>query len=258
MDGRDDATAFLPLDSKIGGQSRDGHPTVGQYLTRDQARHIYKKVGTGEIINVNMVKHEIEQEKQLNQMDDDSGNVNPYRELVVNNAEKIEMQKSQMEQWSILSNLLSYVQHSKFNSMSHALNIKPVNRYKMKLNYSLTSSEKEFREVNFGVNSQYLQAEYLDVYEGIQSDIVSSSRFDENSDISMTYLCKIEQEESQNKLKAEESFPISENGYTLGRLLDGTKCQLLLDTGASKSFMSKSFYMHCKSLHTLLKFAAIM
>ena len=100
--------------------------------------------------------------------------------------------------------------------------------------------------------------QYLDVYEGIQSDIVSSNRFDENSDISMTYLGKIGQEESQNKLKAEESFAISENGYTLGRLLDGMKCQLLLDTGASKSFMSKSFYMHCKSLHTLPKFAAMM
>ena len=47
-----------------------------------------------------------------------------------------------------------------------------------------------------------------------------------------------------------------ENGYTLGRLLDGTKCQLLLDTGASKSFMSKSFYMWCKSLHTLPKFVS--
>ena len=74
----------------------------------------------------------------------------------------------------------------------------------------------------------------------------------------MTYLGKIGQEESQSKLKAEESFPISENGYTLGRLLDGTKCQLLLDTGASKSFMSKSFYINCKSLHTLPKFAATM
>ena len=189
-------------------------------------------------------------------MDDDSGEVNLYRELVVNNAEKIEMQKSQMEQWSILSNSLNYVQHSKFNSMSHSLNIKPVNRYKMKLNDSFSLSEKEFREVDFGANSQYLQAEYLDVYEGIQSDIVSSSRFDENSDINTTYLGKIGHEESQNKLKAEESFPISDNGYTLGRLLDGMKCQLLLGTGASKSFMSKSFYMHCKLLHTLLEFDA--
>ena len=65
MNGRDEATTLLPLDSRIGGQSRDSHPMVGQYLTRDHARHIYKKVETGEIINVYTVKHEIEQEKQL-------------------------------------------------------------------------------------------------------------------------------------------------------------------------------------------------
>ena len=102
---------------------------------------------------------------------------------------------------------------------------------------------KEFRELDFGTVPQNLQEEYLEVYEGIQSDIVSSNRFDENSDISTTYLGKIESKESQDKLKAEESFPISEIGYTLGRLLDDTKCQLLLDTCASKSFVSKSFYM---------------
>ena len=79
-----------------------------------------------------------------------------------------------------------------------------------------------------------------------------------NSDISTTYLNRVEHRESQDKLKAKESFPISENRYTLGRLLDGMKCQLLLDMGTSKSFMSKSFYMHCKSLHTLPKFAATM
>ena len=98
----------------------------------------------------------------------------------------------------------------------------------------------------------------MDVYEGIQSDIVSSSRFDENPDISTTYLGKIEHKEGQDKLKAKESFPISENGYTLGRLLNGAKCQLLLDMGAKKFFMLKSFYMQCKSLHTLPKFATTM
>ena len=29
-----------------------------------------------------------------------------------------------------------------------------------------------------------------------------------------------------------------------------------LDTGASKSFMSKSFYLRCKTLHTLPKFGS--
>ena len=108
-----------------------------------------------------------------------------------------------MEQWSILSNLLNYVQHSKFNSMSHSLSVKPVNRYKTKPN-----EEREFREVDFGTVLQSLQDEYLDVYEGIQSDIVNSSRFDENSDISTTYLGRTGHKESQDKLKAEESFPI--------------------------------------------------
>ena len=228
MNGRNDTATFLPLDFRIGGQNRENHPMVGQYLTRDQARYIYKKVETGGMINTDMVQQEIEQEKQLSRMDDDSGEVNPYRELVVNNAGKVEMPKTQMEQWSILSNLLNYVQHSKFNSMNHSLSVKPVNRYKTKSN-----EEREFREVDFGTVLQSLQHEYLDVYEGIQSDIVSSSRFDEKSDVSMTYLGRKGHKESQDKLKAEESFPISENGYTLGRLLDGMKCQLLLDTGAS-------------------------
>ena len=184
-------------------------------------------------------------------MDDKNGEINPYREPIVNNVEKIESPMTQMEQWSILSNMLNYVQHSKLNSIKHSLSVKPVNRYKIK-----PDEGKEFREVDFGTIPENLQKEYLDIYEGIQSDIVSSSRFDENSDISTTYLGGVGYRESQDKLKAEESFPISENGYTLGRLLDGMKCQLLLDMGASKSFMSKSFYMHCKSLHTLPKFPA--
>ena len=43
-------------------------------------------------------------------------------------------------------------------------------------------------------------------------------------------------------------------GTHQGKLLDGTECQLLLDTGASKLFISKLFYMQCKSLHSLPKF----
>ena len=68
----------------------------------------------------------------------------------------------QMEQWSILSNILNYVQHSKFNAMNHSLNVRPVNRYKVK-----PDTGKEYRELGFGTVPQNLQEEYLDVYEGI-------------------------------------------------------------------------------------------
>ena len=42
----------------------------------------------------------------------------------------------------------------------------------------------------------------------------------------------------------EETFPITEQWYTVGMLLDGIECQILLDMAASKSFMSKSHYLH--------------
>ena len=59
-----------------------------------------------------MIEQEVEQERQLDKMDDTSGEINPYKKLIVNNAEKIEPLMTQMEQWSILSNVLNYVQHS--------------------------------------------------------------------------------------------------------------------------------------------------
>ena len=55
MNSRDGTTAFLPLDSRIGGQSRESYFTVGQFLTREQMNYIYKKVETGEI-NTDMIK----------------------------------------------------------------------------------------------------------------------------------------------------------------------------------------------------------
>ena len=250
MNSSDDTTTFLLLDSRIGGWNKDSS-TVGQYLTRNQTKYIYKKVATGEMINTKTIQKEIEQEKQLGRIDDTSRETNPYKELIVNNAEKIESLMMQMEQWSILSNVLNYVQHNRFNSMNHTLNVKAMKRYKFKPDVN-----REFKELDFGATPQKLQEEYIDIYEGIHSDIVSSNRFDENSDISTTYLGKIENRGNQDKLKGEKSFPILKNGYTLGRLLDGMKCQLLLAKGVSKSFMSKSFYMQCKSLHTLPKFAS--
>ena len=97
-------------------------------------------------------------------------------------------------------------------------------------------------ELDFDVTPNILQEEYLDVYEGIQSEVVNTMRFDENSNLSTAYLGRLDRAKSE-KFEAEESFPITEQGYTLGKLLDGTECQLLLDTGASKLFMSKSYYM---------------
>ena len=158
---------------------------------------------------------------------------------------------TQMEQWSILSNILNYIQHNRHHIVNHTLNTKTVN--KMAGINPRTQGRKENGRARFWEHTTQIMQKYLDVYKGIQSEIVNTMRLNENSDFSMTYLGKSDKRRN-DKLKVKESFPISEHGYTSGKLLDGTECQLLLDTGTSKLFMSKSFYMQCKSPHSLPKF----
>ena len=88
MNSMDGTTAFLPLDSKIGGQVSCDRPNVGQFVTREQANYVYKNVEAGEIINADTIQQEIEQEEQLNRIDNMNREINPYQELIVNNAEK--------------------------------------------------------------------------------------------------------------------------------------------------------------------------
>ena len=71
----------------------------------------------------------------------------------------------------------------------------------------------------------------------------------------MTYLGRTDISRSST-IKAEEKFPISDQRYMVGKLLDVTEYQILLDTEESKSLMSKSHYLQCISLHSLPTFAS--
>ena len=84
-------------------------------------------------------------------------------------------------------------------------------------------------ELDFADMPQKLKEEYLDIYDGIQSEILRTTRFDENSDLTTTHLGRVDTIRT-SKIKVEETFPISEQGYTVGKLLGGTECQTLLDT----------------------------
>ena len=95
------------------------------------------------------------------------------------------------------------------------------------------------------------------MYEGNQSKVINTTRFDKNSDLSTTYLGRIDTTRV-SKIKAEEKLPISQQQYVIGKLLDGTEYQILLDTRASKSFVSKSHYLWCKSLHSLPRVSSKM
>ena len=124
-----------------------------------------------------------------------------------------------------------------------------------KIYVNFTEKDRQILELDFGDTPERLKGDYLDIYKGILSEVISTTRFDDNSDLSMTYSGRVDTTIA-SKIKAEEKFPILEQGYMVGKLLDGSEYQILLDTGASKLFMSKPHYLRCKSLPSLPKFAS--
>ena len=163
----------------------------------------------------------------------------------------------QMEQWSILNDNIVYVR-SEDSDVMNGINIKPIDYREHKRMYRKMGKEGGERlDIDFRESPEIMKSRYMDVYDDVYAEVVMTSRFDENVDLSMTYLGRINMKREE-VMKAEESFPISEQGFVMGKLMNGVECQILLDMGASKLYMSKSYYLRCKSLHNLPKFASKM
>ena len=90
----------------------------------DQARHVYKKTESGSIINIDTIKQEIDQD--VDKIDDTNGKISPYHEIIVNKAERDDTIITQMEQWSILSNVVNYIQYNRHPKDFYNLDIRTV------------------------------------------------------------------------------------------------------------------------------------
>ena len=110
------------------------------------------------------------------------------------------------------------------------------------LYFKWKGEERETLDIDFGLYSDVFKSKYLDVYEDVYAEMIYANKFNENSDLSMMYLGQTKMTRD-TKIKAEERFPITDQGFASEKLLDGTDCQTLLDTGATKSYMSKSYYL---------------
>ena len=185
-----------------------------------------------------------------------ANNVNQYEKALLSDR-NARRSNSQMEQWSILSDNIVYVK-SKDSDIMNGINIRPIDYREHKRMYRKMDKEGGERiDIDFGESPEFMKSRYMDVYDNVYAEVVTTSRFDENVDLSTTYLGRIDMKREE-VMKAEESFPISEQGFVMGKLMNGEECQILLDTGASKLYMSKSYYLRCKSLHNLPKFASKM
>ena len=248
MKGRNGSTSFLPIKKKGGFQVKIQSES---HLTKEQAKQVYDKIELGEEVKITKI---IQQNtsilpKQVTARKD----VNHYEKALLSDRNMIKS-NSQMEQCSILSNNV-YVK-SEDNDIMNGIDIKLIDYRDHKRMYrKIGKEEGEWLNIDFGESLEIMRNKYMDVYDEIYAEVVTTSKFHENVDLSTTYLGRIDMKREE-VMKAEESFPISEQRFVMGKLLNGKECQILLDMGASKLYMSKSYYLRCKALHDLAKFAS--
>ena len=81
----------------------------------------------------------------------------------------------------------------------------------------LKDDERQTLAIDFCDNSDKFRREYLDMYEGVHLAVLNTTRFDESSDLSMTYVSRTGMTRT-SKLNVEETFFISDQWYTEEKL----------------------------------------
>ena len=89
-----------------------------------------------------------------------------------------------MEQWSLLSNIVNYVQYDRKPSDFYNLDVKVIDQKNHRKIYRrLKEEDRQVIELDSGDTPDKLQGEYLDMYDGVKSQVLSTTKFDENSDL---------------------------------------------------------------------------
>ena len=234
----------MPLKDKTGGEVNYIQNKQAMCLTKRQADQVYEVIEKGDMINTKT------RTCKTALIQDD----NPYKKVVLNKVFKKEDKSPEMRNWSIFSDNVWYVQHDQ--AIPQNLNIDTLDyRDHKDLYHKLREEKKQTLDIDFDLYPDIIKLRYLDVYEGVYAVMVYANKFNEYSDLSTMYLGQTKMTR-ETKIKAKERFPITGQGFASGKLLDGMECQILLDTGATKSYMSKSYYLQCKTLHVLPKFSS--
>ena len=200
MKVRNGSTSILPLKKKGGLQGKIPSELC---LTKEQAKQIYDKIESGKEVKIKKI---IQQNTSISPKQVTSrNNVNQHEKALLGDRSMIKS-NSQMEQWSILSDNIVYVK-SEDNDVMKGIDIKLIDYRDHKRMYRKMGKEGGgWLNIDFRESPEIIRNRYMDVYDEIYAEVVTTSRFDENVDLSTTYLGRIDMKREE-VMKAEESFP---------------------------------------------------
>ena len=174
----------------------------------------------------------------------------PFRTDVLNTGPGTDTNLQHMDHWSVFTENLRYTAPNK-PTLGYDIQAQGC----MDFSPDRVSRIDNARDVSMApLDFSYMPAsEYMDKYEGITSELNVNMEYDDAVDVTTTYLGQ-ESIRLTDIFKPEQAFPIYSNCHARGQFVGGESIDILLDTGASKSYMSKAFYMRHTHLHKYPKF----
>ena len=205
-------------------------------MSKEQAEHVYEAVENGEQVKPLSVNSSVDEQDSI---------FNPYTIGLRTNTDSslkkepaIEMKKCNLT-WSILSTVVDYTECGK-SSPYKEVNHSPV--------YNKFTSTKD---LVYDEATDHWQERYEDV----SCNLYARNEFDDNNDVSTTYLRYYKSKVEERTFPVDNHIPIDGRGVTAAFLIDNTPMKLFFDSGASRSYLSKKYYDANKSLHKLPKFS---
>ena len=177
--------------------------------------------------------------------DTETDNISPHARTVSQSA----MDTPQLEkEWSILTDHISYPHAPR--SPSDLVRCNACFDYD---HDRLMTKVPHYLEAQNWVLANPLPPEYLNSFHPVTCSLNSTLVYNESKDVSCTYL-GTEQIFLQDHFHGMCHIPFNSQGRTKGTVLGGTPIDILLDSGASRSFLAKEYYVRTPALHHYPKF----
>ena len=188
------------------------------------------------------------EEDEEDDEEEDYTEENPYSTIILTKEYDID---NPFAMWSIISEKPEYPAQTQEsdNFYIHNLNAKRSNALHTKYEQEdPVELEQHFKDYSV------VDEEFLDRFEEVTNTLNTTLTHNDRSEVATTYLGTTNRKRQNGMFKAIPDFKVKPNSTVPFKLMDNARGKMLLDTGATQSYMSKDFYDKNKILHSLPRY----
>ena len=203
-------------------------------MTKDQAQHVYEAVQSGKPVQP-FASH-----VNIDQLAIDNDEANPYHQglCAMVDTELFQEPRLEMDQcdlnWSILSTHVDYTTHRDLDCPYKDMNTSILYDTQGDGD-NLVSGPTEISDRRF---------------EEVSCCLKTTAYYDDTNDVSTTYLGTYHTGDKPRALNFKNHILMDGRGIARANLMDQAPLKLFFDSGATRSYLSHTFYKATKALHT--------